>query len=269
MTVAEAAASARPSAAASGAENGGQPNEAAVTWPAKLSGLTIFLPSYNEAGNVERVVRGFLAEAPKIAEDFEVIVVDDGSRDRTAEIAGRLAAEDSHVRLERHAVNQGYGAAMITGFRTARQPFILLADGDGQFDPSEMRLLTALIPNYDVVIGRRARRADHVVRRFNGKAWTILSRILFGLSVTDMDCGFKLFRRDVVANLDLHSNSAMITTELMARLAGRNARIAEVDVTHLPRVAGVQGGNSVASIIGAFKDLFLLYWQLKRARYGG
>ncbi len=267
--ISEPETNARPSAAPPGAGNGVRPNEAAEKWPAKLSGLTIFLPSYNEEGNVERVVRGFVAEAPKVAEDFEVVVIDDGSRDRTAEIAQRLAAEDSRVRLERHGVNKGYGCAMVTGFRTARHPFILLCDGDGQFDPADMRLLTAIIPDYDVVIGRRARRADHLMRRFNGKAWTIFSRILFGLSVTDMDCGFKLFRREAVANLELHSSGAMITTELMARLAGRRARIAEVDVTHLPRTAGVQGGNSASTIIGAFKDLFALYWELKRARYGG
>ncbi len=234
----------------------------------RLSGLTIFLPSYNEEGNVERVVRGFLAEAPNVADDFEIVVIDDGSGDRTAEIAERLAAENPRVRLVRHGVNRGYGCAMATGFKTARQPYVLLCDGDGQFDPVDMRLLTSRIGDYDVVIGRRARRADHLMRRFNGRAWTILSRLLFGLTITDMDCGFKLFRREIVADLELHASGAMVTTELMARLAGRKARIGEIDVTHLPRIAGVQGGNSPSVIIGAFRDLFSLYWELKRARYG-
>jgi len=236
--------------------------------PARLPGLTVFLPSHNEEGNVERVVAGFLAELPRVAEHYEVVVVDDGSRDRTGEIADRLAAENPHVLVVHHAKNLGYGGAVSSGLRSGTQPFLLLLDGDGQFDPAEMSKLTSRIENYDVVIGRRARRADNLMRRINGKAWTTLSRTLFGLRITDMDCGFKLFRREAVAGITLRSNSAMITTELMARLAGRNARICEVDVTHLPRVAGEQTGNSPRVVLRAFKEMFELYRDLKAARRG-
>ena len=239
-----------------------------MTAAARLSGLTVFLPCHNEEGNVERVVAGFLAELPRVADQYEVVVVDDGSRDRTGEIADRLAAENPRVLVVHHAKNLGYGGAVTSGLRSGTQPFLLLADGDGQFDPAEMFKLTSLIDNYDVVIGRRARRADNLMRRINGKAWTTLSRILFGLRVTDMDCGFKLFRREAVAGIRLHSNSAMITTELMARLAGRNARICEVDVTHLPRLAGEQTGNSPLVVLRAFKEMFMLYRDLKIARRG-
>ena len=239
-----------------------------MTAPKRLTGLTVFLPSHNEEGNVARVVAGFLAELPKVAERYEIVVVDDGSRDRTGEIADRLATENPHVLVVHHAQNLGYGGAVSTGLRSGTQPFLLLCDGDGQFDPAEMSKLTSRIDGYDVVIGRRARRADHIVRRINGKAWTTLSRILFGLHITDMDCGFKLFRREAVAGIALHSNSAMITTELMARLAGRNARICEVDVTHLPRVAGEQTGNSPLVILRAFREMFVLYRELKAARRG-
>jgi glycosyltransferase involved in cell wall biosynthesis len=240
-----------------------------MTAPKRLPGLTVFLPSHNEEGNVARVVAGFLAELPKVAERYEVVVVDDGSRDRTGEIADRLAAaENSHVLVIHHAKNLGYGGAVNSGLRSGTQPFLLLADGDGQFDPAEMSKLTARIEDYDVVIGRRARRADHLMRRINGKAWTTLSRILFGLQISDMDCGFKLFRRTAVAGIVLRSNSAMITTELMARLAGRNARIYQVDVTHLPRVAGEQTGNSPTVILHAFGEMFGLYRELKAARRG-
>ncbi len=235
---------------------------------ARLPGLTVFLPSHNEEGNVERVVAGFLAELPRVAEHYEVVVVDDGSRDRTGEIADRLAAENPHVLVVHHPKNLGYGGAVSTGLRSGTQPYLLLSDGDGQFDPAEMWKLTSRIENYDVVIGRRAQRADNVVRRINGKAWTTLSRILFGLQITDMDCGFKLFRREAVADVPLHSNSGMITTELMARLAGRNARICEVDVTHLPRLAGEQTGNSPLVVLSAFKEMFVLYRGLKAARRG-
>ncbi len=236
--------------------------------PARLPGLTVFLPSHNEDGNVERVVKGFLAELPRVAEKFEVVVVDDGSRDRTGEIADRLAAEDPRVLVIHHPKNLGYGGAVYSGLRSGTQPYLLLSDGDGQFDPAEMSKLTARIGDCDVVIGRRARRADNLMRRINGKAWTTLSRLLFGLRISDMDCGFKLFRRAAVEGITLHSNSAMITTELMARLAGRNARICQVDVTHLPRVAGQQTGNSPLVVVRAFKEMFLLYRDLKAARRG-
>jgi glycosyltransferase involved in cell wall biosynthesis len=239
-----------------------------MTPPGRLPGLTVFLPSHNEEGNVERVVRNFLTELPKVAERFEVVVVDDGSRDRTGEIADRLAAEDPCVQVVHHAKNLGYGGAVNSGLRSGTQPFLLLCDGDGQFDPAEMAKLTSRIEGFDVVIGRRARRADNIMRRINGKAWTTLSRTLFGLRVNDMDCGFKLFRREAVAGITLHSNSAMITTELMARLAGRNARICEVDVTHLPRLAGEQTGNSPLVVMHAFREMFALYRDLKAARRG-
>lgn len=234
----------------------------------RLPGLSVFLPAHNEQDNLEPVVSHFASELPKVADIYEIVIVDDGSHDRTGAIADRLAVADSRVRVVHHPVNRGYGGAVISGMRACALPFLLLSDSDGQFDPAEMSRLIAYINDYDVVIGRRARRADHLMRRINGKAWTILSTMLFGLHITDMDCGFKLFRRDAVAGLDLRSDGAMITTELMARLAGRGARIKEVDVTHLPRTAGAQTGNSPKAIFKAFRDLFKLYGELQAARNG-
>jgi glycosyltransferase involved in cell wall biosynthesis len=231
--------------------------------------LSVFLPAHNEEGNIERVVKGFCAELPNIAEAYEVIVVDDGSRDRTGALADQMAATNPHVRVVHHQVNQGYGGAVISGIRAATMPYVLLSDGDGQFDPADVALLAAKVPEYDVVVGRRIHRADPFVRRLNGKAWTILVRMMFGLRITDMDCGFKLFRRDLLKDMELHAHGAMITTELMARLAGRNARICEVGVKHLPRTAGEQTGANLKVIARAFKELFGLYRELKSARVGG
>jgi len=231
-----------------------------------LPGLSVFLPAHNEEANIERVVTGFCTELPKVADAYEVIVVDDGSRDQTDAIANRMAAADPHVKVVHHEVNRGYGGAVISGIRAATMPWVLLSDGDGQFDPVDIKLLTALAPQYDVVVGRRIHRADPLIRRINGKAWTILVRMMFGLHISDMDCGFKLFRRDLLQDMELHSNGAMITTELMARLAGRNARITEVGVTHLPRTAGEQTGANLRVIMRAFKELFGLYRELKAAR---
>ena len=234
-----------------------------------LSGLSVFLPAHNEEGNIERVVGGFSAELPAVADSYEIIVVDDGSRDRTREIAERMAAADAHVRVVQHPVNLGYGGAVISGIKAATKPYVLLCDGDGQFDPADIRRFAERIRDYDVVVGRRARRADRLMRRINGKVWTVFMRMLFGLNVTDIDCGFKLFRRETVDGIELHSRGAMITTELLANLAGRGARICEVEVTHLPRVAGESSGNSPWVILRAFRELFELYRELKAVREGG
>jgi glycosyltransferase involved in cell wall biosynthesis len=234
----------------------------------RLSGLSVFLPAHNEEGNIERVVSGYCAEAPKLADDYEVIVIDDGSRDRTGEIADRMAAADSHVRVVHHEVNRGYGGAVISGIRAARLPYVLLSDGDGQFDPADVQLLADCMPQFDVVVGRRVARADHLMRKINAKAWTILVRLMFNLQISDMDCGFKLFKRECLQDMPLHARGAMITTELMARLAGRGAKICEVPVKHLPRVAGEQSGASLKVIMRAFKELFALYREIKSARVG-
>lgn len=229
----------------------------------RLKGLSVFLPSHNEEGNVERVVRGFLAESSRLADGFEVIVVDDGSRDRTGQIADRLAAEDPRVRVIHHPVNRGYGGAVISGIRAAREPYVLLCDGDGQFDPADVERLAAQIHDCEVVVGRRVSRADHLMRRVNGKAWTWLVRALLGIRISDIDCGLKLFRRDILDGLEFRAKGAMISTELMARLAARGARIREVDVRHLPRLTGEQSGANLRVIARAFKELFALYGELK------
>ena len=234
--------------------------------PARVAGLSVFLPSHNEEPNVERVVRGYLAALPRFADDFEIIVVDDGSRDRTGEIADRLAAEDVHVRVVHHPVNRGYGGAVTSGIHAAKLPYVLLSDGDGQFDPNEVGKLTPFVPEYDVVAGRRAHRADHLVRKLNGKAWTLLVRALLGVGISDIDCGFKLFKRDYLNRIELRASGAMISTELMARLAGLGARVREVEVTHLPRLAGEQSGANLKVVARAFKELFQLYGDLRRER---
>jgi glycosyltransferase involved in cell wall biosynthesis len=239
-----------------------------VSAPARVPGLSVFLPSHNEEGNVERVVRSWTAELPKVADKFEVIVVDDGSRDRTGEIAERLAKEDAHVKVVRHPVNRGYGGAVISGIRAATLPYVLLCDGDGQFDPTDIEQLTPFVPEYDVVAGRRVQRADHLMRRINGRAWTTLVRVLLGITISDIDCGFKLFKREKLEGMELRAHGAMISTELMARVAGRNAKVKEVDVGHLPRLTGEQSGANLKVVARAFKELIALYRELRAERQG-
>ncbi len=240
-----------------------------MTEPARLPGVSVFLPCHNEEGNVERVAAALETELPRIAERHEIIVVDDGSRDRTGEIADRLAAANPRLKAVHHPVNRGYGAAVISGIRACTEPWVVLCDGDGQFEASDIARLAARVPEYDVVVGHRTHRADPLMRRINGKAWTVLMRLLLGIRISDIDCGLKLFRRDLLEGIDLQAKGAMISPELMALLAGRGARICEVDVRHLPRVAGEQSGASLKVIARAFRELFLLSGRLRRARDKG
>jgi len=229
-----------------------------------LSGLTVFLPAHNEEGNIEGVVNGFVRELPRVADNYEVVVVNDGSTDRTGEIADQLASSLPHVRVVHHTINRGYGAAVISGIRSATEPYVLLCDGDGQFDPNDVRLLALRIQDHDVVVGRRRHRADNLVRRLNGQSWTLLMRMLFRIRISDIDCGFKMFRRNFLDAMELRATGAMVTAELMARLASRGARICEVDVRHLPRLTGEQSGSSPKVVLRAFRELFLLHADLKR-----
>jgi glycosyltransferase involved in cell wall biosynthesis len=240
-----------------------------VTEPAQLSGISVFLPCHNEEGNIERVVAALEFELPRIAQRHEIIVVDDGSRDRTGEIADHLVAANPRLKVVHHPLNRGYGAAVISGIRACSQQWTVLCDGDGQFEASDIARLTAKVPEYDVVVGRRMNRADPLMRRVNGKAWTVLMRILLGIRLGDIDCGLKLFRRDLLEGIDLQAKGAMISAELMAQLAGRGARICEVDVHHLPRLTGEQSGASLKVIARAFRELFLLYGRLRQARRTG
>jgi glycosyltransferase involved in cell wall biosynthesis len=235
----------------------------------RLSSISVFLLAHNEEGNIKRVIEGFKDELPKLTDDYEIIVVNDGSSDHTSQIAEGMAAADCHLRVVHHTVNRGYGAAVISGINAASKEYVLLSDGDGQFDPADFARLAGKVWDYDVVVGCRVRRADPFVRRLNGKAWSLLMRLLFDLRITDLDCGFKLFRREALTNLQLEAKGAMITTELMAKLARRGARITEVEVRHLPRTAGEQSGNSLRVIARAFIELPALYRKLRAARRSG
>jgi glycosyltransferase involved in cell wall biosynthesis len=233
----------------------------------RIAGLSVFLPCHNEEGNVERVVSALESELSKVSVHHEIVVVDDGSRDRTGQIADRLAAANPNIKVVHHPINRGYGAAVISGIRACTQPWAVLCDGDGQFEASDIARLAAKVPDYDVVVGRRTHRADPLMRRVNGKAWTLLMRLLLGIRIRDIDCGLKIFRRDLLEGLDLQAKGAMISAELMAQLVGRGANICEIDVRHLPRLVGEQSGASMKVILRAFKELILLYKRLRQARH--
>jgi glycosyltransferase involved in cell wall biosynthesis len=230
---------------------------------ALAGGVSAFVPCHNEEGNVEAVVRGLLTTLGALGVPFEVVVVDDGSTDRTAEVVRRLAQQDRRVRLVQHPRNIGYGAALRTGFASARYPWVFFTDGDGQFDPRDFVRLVPHTASADLVVGYRARRQDPPHRRLFGWLWNLLVRLWFGVRVRDVDCAFKLLRREVVRSLPLRSTGAFVSTELLCRAAGRGARIVEVPVPHHPRRWGRQSGGRPDVVLRAFWELWKLRGELR------
>jgi glycosyltransferase involved in cell wall biosynthesis len=225
--------------------------------PPLLEGISIVLPCHDEEANLPAMLMEARAAGRRVAAEYEVIVVDDGSADRTPEIA----EEWPTVRVVSHEQNLGYGAAVRSGLAAARMPWVFLTDADRQFDLQELGAFAARAGEADVIVGRRAERADPLYRRVTADAWNALVRAMFKIDVADVDCAFKLIRRDLLDGIELSSGGAVISTELLARLAARGARIEEHEVTHRARLAGRQSGNHPRVVARAFRELF----ELRRA----
>lgn len=229
-----------------------------------MKGLSIVVPAYNEEPNVAGTVREIAKVAPRLSMDYEILVVNDGSRDRTGEIVRELMQEIPHSRLLEHYPNRGYGGALKAGFASASYDLIAFVPADGQFLFAEIDLFLSLIASADIVCGYRARRQDNLLRRLNGWGWNSAVRLLFGYLARDIDCGFKLLRREVLDRVPLPSDGAMIDTELLAGARARGFRIADVPVTHLPRVAGEATGANPRVILRAFRELLDFRLELSR-----
>ena len=228
--------------------------------------LTFFFPAFNEEENVDTTVRRALEEiGPLVDGSIEVLVVDDGSTDRTPELADALAAADPRVRVH-HQPNRGYGGALRAGFDHARGELICFSDGDLQFDLREMELLLTRLADpkrpVDVVIGWRTKRRDPPHRIFIAKTYNAIVSVLFGLRVRDIDCAMKLFRREVFDGLRLTTDSPFLSAELLIKLRARGERMAQVGVTHYPRAAGTNTGASFRKILRTFRDIGRLRWAL-------
>jgi glycosyltransferase involved in cell wall biosynthesis len=220
---------------------------------------------YNEQGNIEQAVTSALAVLAGVTDQYEVIVVDDGSRDGTGAIADRLVAADPHVRVVHHPENRGYGAALRSGFAAARCPLVVLVDGDNQFDLNELAALLRGLGTSDIVSGYRITRRDPVVRRLNAFMYNRAARILFRIPIRDVNCGFKVYRRALIERLlpHLRSTGALINVEILARARTLGATVTEVGVHHYPRETGAPTGGNVTVIVRAFREMLELWRELR------
>ena len=231
-----------------------------------MKSLSVVLPAYNEEVNIEPMIENVLKTFTPLAPELEVIVVNDGSRDRTAEKIASVAARHPNVRMVTHEKNQGYGAALYDGFIAAKKEWVFLTDSDRQFKLSEIQNLIPHTARADLVVGYRAPRRDPFHRRLYGWGWNTLVRILFGYTARDVDCAFKLFRRQVMDHVQIRSRGATFSAEFLARAKRAGYIIAEVPVSHLPRPAGKPTGARVDVIARAFIELVRVRIALWRGR---
>lgn len=229
-----------------------------------LSSISIVLPAFNEEGNITAAIERSQRVASRLFSDYEIVIVDDGSSDRTAELVGAASDADPRVRLVSHEQNRGYGEALRTGFESAKLDYVFFTDADNQFDLEELERFVPFIGSVDVVAGYRVVRQDPLIRRFFAKGWNVLVRALFYVPVRDIDCAFKLFRRSLFDRLDLESIGAMVNTELMVKVARSGASVVEVGVTHLPRTTGKPSGANPKVIARAFKELWMMRSRLRQ-----
>jgi len=226
--------------------------------------LSLVFPVFDERPNLRLLVTTALRRAARLADDFEIVLVDDGSRDGSAEVIDAWCELDSRVRAVHHGANRGYGAALRSGLRAARGELVFFSDADLQFDLAELEKLLGHAEHFDIVAGYRAPRRDPWPRRFIAWGWGRLVRMLFGMRVHDIDCAFKVFRREVLEAIELASLGAFVNTELLLRAEAAGFHIHQVPVSHRRRRAGRQSGARPRVIARAIVELLSLRQELRR-----
>jgi glycosyltransferase involved in cell wall biosynthesis len=241
-----------------------EPDRGAAPDATRVPALSYFFPAHNEEANLRGLVEEARATLPSLAETFEILIVNDGSRDATPRIADELAAADPRVRAIHHPRNLGYGAALRSGFAAARHELIAFTDGDRQFKVADLGRLTArhAAGGADVVVGYRIKRADPLVRTLYARAYRLANRIFFGLRTTDVDCACKLFEREALRGINVESGGAFFSAELLIKLRATGRSVAEVGVPHYPRTAGSPTGARPGVVFRAMRDFWALRLRL-------
>jgi len=234
-----------------------------MTPPGPGTGLSIFFPAYNDSGTIASVVIAALRTARRLTPDHEVIVVNDGSADGTAEILEELASIYPQVRIVTHEQNRGYGGALRSGFASATRELIFYTDGDAQYDPSEMEALWRRFDqDVDLVNGYKISRSDPLHRVIIGRVYHHLVKTLFRLTVRDVDCDFRMMRRSIFDKVQLEKNSGVICLEMMKKITDGRFRIAEVPVHHYHRAYGKSQFFNFRRLYRTAIDVMKLWWAL-------
>jgi glycosyltransferase involved in cell wall biosynthesis len=234
-----------------------------------MTSLTVSMPAYNEEANIAQMIDMVRIKVSPLVDDLEIIVCDDGSRDTTGEIVLKIAALDPRVRLVKHPVNQGYGAAVRDAVWAATKELVFFTDSDLQFDLAELAHFLPRILQADMVIGYRRARSDPWYRTLFGHGWSWLVNLLFGHTARDVDCAYKLFRRQVIDTIHVTSGGAMFSAEFLVRARRAGFTLVEEPVSHYPRRAGSQTGANPRVVLRAFRELFRMRTRLNAERRHG
>lgn len=225
----------------------------------RVESLSLVFPAYNEEGNIQAVLEAAEKAGRQLTNNLEILIVNDGSNDRTAELVRQAAITNPSIKLINNSTNLGYGQTVWRGLKAAKSDWLFFSDADSQFDLAEIGKLLARTDKHRVVIGYRAQRQDPFFRLVNARLWGRLVDAFFGLGVKDIDCAFKLFHRTALDNVEVLSGGATFSAELLIRLKKNGQLFAEVPVTHLPRPTGQTTGAKPAVIIRALRELWRLY----------
>ena len=229
----------------------------------KLDSVSVFFPAYNDAATIPSMVIASLLTLPKVTADYEVIVVNDGSSDQTGEVLRELERLYPTVRVITHPTNKGYGGALQSGFNAAKKTWVFYTDGDAQYDPRELvRLVYAVTDHTDVVNGYKIARSDPLHRIFIGRLYHHIVRVLFGFRLRDVDCDYRLLRREVFDHVELTSTSGTICLEMVKKFQDMGYRFKEVPVHHFHRAHGKSQFFNFPRLIKTALQLMVLWWDL-------
>lgn len=227
--------------------------------------LTAFFPAYYDEGNIAKVVDKTVEVIESMnLKDYEVIIIEDGSPDRTGEVADELAEKYEKVRVIHHEKNMGYGATLRDGFMNAKMDYVFYSDGDNQFDLEDLRKFVALIPFTDIVVGYRKQKQYSLYRKFTSLCYNYLLRLLFDIHYWDIDCAFKVFKADLFKKIKINSIDAFIDAEIMLKAKLLDYRTTEVGVVHLPRLDGISTGARPSVILRTIREIFEYRKEYKR-----
>ena len=226
--------------------------------------LSVILPARNEEKNIGLLLEETLSFLQDLQAGFEILIIDDGSEDRTRELALSYRQKHPNIHVISHARNLGYGAALCSGFSQTREDLVFFMDSDRQFDIRNLEPFLKEIPHYDFIIGYRKERKDSLVRLLNAFLFRQAARLFFGIRVKDVNCAFKLFHSRVIQSLSLSSSGALINLEIMALAQKGGYKFLELPVSHFPRKAGKQTGGNLVVVLKAMLNIFSLWWKLKQ-----
>jgi glycosyltransferase involved in cell wall biosynthesis len=228
--------------------------------------LSVIVPFYNEEHNLRQVVENTVdfLQGQKVFERYEVIAVDDGSKDKTGKILRDLSDRIPYLKVLTHHKNLGYGKALISGISASQYPLVLFMDGDGQFNIKEINRIFTYTEDFDMIAGYRRKRKDNFFRVASGRFYSSLACILFGLKLKDINCGFKLFKKKIFNGMNIHSRNGVFYTEILLKAKINGYKIKQAPVEHCPRLEGKAKGLSMRVIFTSMIDLIMLKYLLIR-----